>query len=206
MGKSIKKVLLGSVMVLMLIMLAACGNSNVSKPTQKTTTSKKEQVQSKKASRSSVMGTSESSLFSDNRSLESSSMSSASSSRVAVKNLTPQQMGIILAMDQEPEVISDYLGNALWYGVVDNSNGGDDEIKGYNYISTHGDGTADIYWKVNGDVVTFKQLDPNSGDCVADEKLMTKTIPVSQLIQKYYSTPQQQNQVNNDANQLKQGN
>ena len=51
-------------------------------------------------------------------------------------------------------------------------------------------------------MVTFKRLDPNSGDCVADEKMMTKTIPVSELIQKYYSTPQQQSQVNNAANQM----
>ena len=115
-------------------------------------------------------------------------------------------MGILLAMDQEPDVISNYLGNSLWYGVANSSNGGTDETNGYNYISTHGDGTADIYWQVNGDMVTFKRLDPNSGDCVADEKMMTKTVPVSQLVQKYYSTPQQQSQVNNDANQLKQGN
>ena len=55
---------------------------------------------------------------------------------------------------------------------------------------------------MNGNMVTFKRLDPNSGDCVADEKMMTKTIPVSELIQKYYSTPQQQSQVNNAANQM----
>ena len=115
-------------------------------------------------------------------------------------------MGIILAMDQEPDVISNYLGNSLWYGVANSNNGGTDETNEYNYISTHGDGTADIYWQVNGDMVTFKRLDPNSGDCVADEKMMTKTVPVAQLVQKYYSTPQQQSQVNNDANQLKQGN
>ena len=48
-------------------------------------------------------------------------------------------------------------------------------------------------------------MDPNSGNCVADEKLMTITVPVSQIMQNY-STQQQQNQVNNDANKLRQGN
>lgn len=126
--------------------------------------------------------------------------SASSSSTVSAQDLTPQQMGIILAMDQEPDVISNSL--PLWYGVVNNDNGGSDDTAGYNYFTTHGDGTANIYWKVNGNTVTFKRLDPNSGDCVADEKMMTKTIPVSELIQKYYSTPQQQSQVNNAANQM----
>lgn len=206
MKKSIKTTLLGSAAVLMSVSLAACGNSNASKSTKKTTAPKTEKVQ-KKSSASSATSAAESSAVSSSASSKASSMSSASSSStVSAKNLTPQQMGIILAMDQEPDVISNYLGNSLWYGVANSSNGGTNETNGYNYISTHGDGTADIYWQVNGDMVTFKRLDPNSGDCVADEKMMTKTVPVSQLVQKYYSTPQQQSQVNNDANKLRQGN
>lgn len=206
MKKSVKTTLLGSAAVLMSVSLAACGNSSASKSTKKTTAPKTEKVQ-KKSSVSSATSAAESSAVSSSASSKASSMSSASSSStVSAKNLTPQQMGIILAMDQEPDVISNYLGNSLWYGVANSSNGGTNETNGYNYISTHGDGTADIYWQVNGDMVTFKRLDPNSGDCVADEKMMTKTVPVSQLVQKYYSTPQQQSQVNNDANQLKQGN
>ena len=205
MKKSIKTTLLGSAAVLMSVSLAACGNSSASKSTKKTTAPKTEKVQ-KKSSASSATSAAESSAVSSSASSKASSMSSASSSStVSAKNLTSQQMGIILAMDQEPDVISNYLGNSLWYGVANSSNGGTDETNGYNYISTHGDGTADIYWQVNGDMVTFKRLDPNSGDCVADEKMMTKTVPVAQLVQKYYSIPQQQSQVNNDANQLKQG-
>lgn len=207
MKKSVKTTLLGSAAVLMSVSLAACGNLSASKSPKKTTAPKTEKVQPKKSSASSATSAAESSAVSSSVSSKASSMSSASSSStVSAKNITPQQMGIILAMDQEPDVISNYLGNSLWYGVANSSNGGTDETNGYNYISTHGDGTADIYWQVNGDMVTFKRLDPNSGDCVADEKMMTKTVPVSQLVQKYYSTPQQQSQVNNDANQLKQGN
>ena len=207
MKKSVKATLLGSAAVLMSVSLAACRNSSASKSTKKTTAPKTEKVQSKKSSTSSATSAAESSAISSSVSSKASSMSSASSSStVSAQNLTPQQMGIILAMDQEPDVISNYLGNSLWYGVANSSNGGTNETNGYNYISTHGDGTADIYWQVNSDMVTFKRLDPNSGDCVADEKMMTKTVPVSQLVQKYYSTPQQQSQVNNDANQLKQGN
>lgn len=206
MKKSVKTTLLGSAAVLMSVSLAACGNSSASESTKKTTAPKTEKVQ-KKSSASSATSTAESSAVSSSASSKASSMSSASSSSmVSAKDITPQQMGIILAMDQEPDVISNYLGNSLWYGVANSNNGGTDETNGYNYISTHGDGTADIYWQVNGDMVTFKRLDPNSGDCVADEKMMTKTVPVAQLVQKYYSTPQQQSQVNNDANQLKQGN
>ena len=201
MKKSVKTTLLGSAAVLMSVSLAACGNSSASKSTKKTTDPKTEKVQSKKSSTSSATSVAKSSAVSSSASSEVSSMSSASSSStVSAQDLTPQQMGIILAMDQEPDVISNSL--PLWYGVVNNDNGGSDDTAGYNYFTTHGDGTANIYWKVNGNTVTFKRLDPNSGDCVADEKMMTKTIPVSELIQKYYSTPQQQSQVNNAANQM----
>ena len=196
--------LLGSAAVLMSVSLAACGNSSASKSTKKTTAPKTEKVQ-KKSSASSATSAAESSAVSSSASSEASSMSSASSSStVSAQNLTPQQMGILLAMDQEPDILGGSDGSALplWYGVVNNDNGGSDDTAGYNYFTTHGDGTANIYWKVNGNMVTFKRLDPNSGDCVADEKMMTKTIPVSELIQKYYSTPQQQSQVNNAANQM----
>lgn len=204
MKKSIKTTLLGSAAVLMSVSLAACGNSSASKSTKKTTALKTEKVQ-KKSSASSATSAAESSAVSSSASSEASSMSSASSSStVSAQNLTPQQMGILLAMDQEPDILGGSDGSALplWYGVVNNNDGSSDDTVGYNYFTTHGDGTADIYWKINGNMVTFKRLDPNSGDCVADEKMMTKTIPVSELIQKYYSTPQQQSQVNNAANQM----
>lgn len=204
MKKSIKTTLLGSAAVLMSVSLAACGNSSASKSTKKTTAPKTEKVQ-KKSSASSATSAAESSAVSSSANSEASSMSSASSSStVSAQNLTPQQMGILLAMDQEPDILGGSDGSALplWYGVVNNNDGSSDDTVGYNYFTTHGDGTADIYWKINGNMVTFKRLDPNSGDCVADEKMMTKTIPVSELIQKYYSTPQQQSQVNNAANQM----
>lgn len=180
MKKSIKATIFGPAAVLMSISLAACGSSNTSKSMKKTIAPKTEKVQSKKSSVSSAISAAESSAVSSSTSSEASSMSSASfsSSTVSARNLTSQQMGILLVMDQEPDVISNYLGNALWYGVSNNDDG-NTETNGYNYISTHGDGTANIYWQVNGNMVTFKRLDPNSGDCVADEKLMTKTIPVS---------------------------
>ena len=205
MKKSVKTTLFGSAAVLMSVSLAACGNLSASKSPKKTTAPKTEKVQPKKSSASSATSAAESSVVSSSASSEASSMSSASSSStVSAQNLTPQQMGILLAMDQEPDILGGSDGSALplWYGVVNNNDGSSDDTVGYNYFTTHGDGTADIYWKINGNMVTFKRLDPNSGDCVADEKMMTKTIPVSELIQKYYSTPQQQSQVNNAANQM----
>lgn len=210
MKKSIKATLLGSAAVLMSVSLAACGNSNTEKVTKKSTAFKTEKAQSKQETSNSIVSSSVASSLSSQSSARSSLMNSSSnssvnsdsSSKVATKDITPQQMGILLAMDQEPEVIDEYVNdNHLWYG-IDNGNG---ETSGYNFISTHGDGTANIYWKVNGDMVTFKRLNPNSGNCVADEKLMTRTVSVSQLVQKYYSTPEQQSKVNNDVNHLQQG-
>ena len=210
MKKSIKTTLLGSAAVLMSVSLAACGNSNASKSTKKTTAPKTEKVQSKKSSASSASSDSESSAVSSSASSETSSMSSASSSStVSAQNLTPQQLGILVVLNQNPQLLQSLNASSddptgLWYA-SSNDNNTSLELAGFDAITTHGDGTANLYYKLNGNNVIIKKMDPNSGNCVANEKLMTITVPVSQIMQNY-STPQQQSQVNNDANKLRQGN
>ncbi|HJH33197.1 MAG TPA: hypothetical protein K8V68_01835 [Ligilactobacillus aviarius] len=211
MKKSVKTTLLGSAAVLMSVSLAACGNSSASKSTKKTTVPKTEKVQSKKSSTSSANSATESSAVSSSVSSEASSMSSASSSSstVSAKNLTPQQLGILVVLNQNPQLLQNLNASSddptgLWYA-SSNDNNTSPELAGFDAITTHGDGTANLYYKLNGNNVIIKKMDPNSGNCVADEKLMTITVPVSQIMQNY-STPQQQSQVNNDANKLRQGN
>ena len=210
MKKSVKTTLLGSAAVLMSVSLAACGNSSASKSTKKTTAPKTEKVQ-KKSSVSSATSAAESSAVSSSASSEASSMSSASSSSstVSAQNLTPQQLGILVVLNQNPQLLQNLNTSSddptgLWYASSDNNNTSP-ELAGFDAITTHGDGTANLYYKLNGNNVIIKKMDPNSGNCVADEKLMTITVPVSQIMQNY-STQQQQNQVNNDANKLRQGN
>ena len=193
----------------MAVSLAACGNSSASKSTKKTTAPKTEKVQ-KKSSASSATSAAESSAVSSSASSEASSMSSASSSStVSAQNLTPQQLGILVVLNQNPQLLQNLNTSSddpvgLWYA-SSNDNNTSPELAGFDAITTHGDGTANLYYKLNGNNVIIKKMDPNSGNCVADEKLMTITVPVSQIMQNY-STPQQQSQVNNDANKLRQGN
>ena len=211
MKKSIKTTLLGSAAVLMSVSLAACGNSSASKSTKKTTAPKTEKVQ-KKSSASSATSAAESSAVSSSASSEVSSMSSASSSStVSAQNLTPQQLGILVALNQNPQLLQNLNAGSddptgLWFASCNSNNdGSSSNLDGFDVLTTHGDGTADLYYKLDGNNVIIQKLDPNSGDCVADEKMMTITVPVSQIMQNY-STPQQQSQVNNDANKLRQGN
>ena len=211
MKKSIKTTLLGSAAVLMSVSLAACGNSNASKSTKKTTAPKTEKVQ-KKSSASSATSAAESSAVSSSASSKASSMSSASSSStVSAQNLTPQQLGILVVLNQNPQLLQNLNTGSddptgLWFASCNSNNdGSSSNLDGFDVLTTHGDGTADLYYKLDGNNVIIQKLDPNSGDCVADEKMMTITVPVSQIMQNY-STQQQQNQVNNDANKLRQGN
>lgn len=109
-----------------------------------------------------------------------------------IKNITPQQLGIILVMAKAPGI----LDESLCY----------EAGKEYNsIIATENDGSANFSYKREGNQVIFKQKDPNSlppGGCVADEKIKTETIPISQLIDKYYSNSQQQSKVNNYVSKL----
>ena len=162
MKKSIKTTLLGSAAVLMSVSLAACGNSNASKSTKKTTAPKTEKVQSKKSSASSASSDSESSAVSSSASSETSSMSSASSSStVSAQNLTPQQLGILVVLNQNPQLLQSLNASSddptgLWYA-SSNDNNTSPELAGFDAITTHGDGTANLYYKLNGNNVIIKK-------------------------------------------------
>ena len=162
MKKSVKTTLLGSAAVLMSVSLAACGNSSASKSTKKTTAPKTEKVQ-KKSSASSATSAAESSAVSSSASSEASSMSSASSSSstVSAKNLTPQQLGILVVLNQNPQLLQNLNTSSddptgLWYASSDDNNTSP-ELAGFDAITTHGDGTANLYYKLNGNNVIIKK-------------------------------------------------
>ena len=128
MKKSIKTTLLGSAAVLMSVSLAACGNLSASKSPKKTTAPKTEKVQPKKSSASSATSAAESSAVSSSVSSKASSMSSASSSStVSAKNLTPQQLGILVVLNQNPQLLQNLNTSSddpvgLWYASSNDNN------------------------------------------------------------------------------------
>lgn len=208
----LSKSITGVIIVSLALMLGACGHHTVSHTAKKNTTNVSKVKKSSKAIRSSLVMSSitSSSINSEEQNSTSTSQVASkvgsNSNSISAQQLTPQQLGILVTMNQDPALLKGVGGKlggpngGLWYGTPDQGpNSG--ETAGFYCMTTDGDGELDLYYKLDGNNVIIKKDDPNSGSCVADYKMMTLTIPVSQIMRNY-TTPQQQNIVNNYANRI----
>ncbi|MBD5091074.1 MAG: hypothetical protein HDT49_05135 [Lactobacillus sp.] len=181
----IKKKILIATMSLAVLTLAGCGNSQSNN-----------QAKSSASSSQSSSVTKQSASRSTKAQKQSSSTSTANQS-----NLSPQQLGTLVALYQDPDWFKSGVSDGfMYYGTEDGSG---KEVAGYNFVTENGDPTSFIYFKQNGDDVTIKQVTPEGDESVAEASLHTKHITVSRLLSDYYVNQSQKDEVNGYANQLK---
>lgn len=184
--------------------LAGCGNQN--KVPQKTAAPKTEQEVKKDTANESK--TESDTQASDSDSVESSvaTASSATTPNKQATNdpqVTPQQLGTMVAFLQWPDWFKSNLSN-MSYGVCPNNQTGLlSAVNGYNFVTANGDPTSYLYYKKDGDTVTIKYIDPQGSQCVADAGFATRTVSYHNLLQDYYQNQNQKDEVNGDASQLK---
>ena len=181
----LKKRILIAAISLAVLTLAGCGNSqNNNQANSSTSSSQSSSVTRKSASKS------------NKAQKQSSSISTASES-----NLSPQQLGTLVALYQDPDWFKSGVSDGfMYYGIEDDSR---KEVAGYNFVTENGDPTSYIYFKQNGDDVTIKQVIPEGDEIVAEASLHTKHITVSRLLSDYYVNQSQKDEVNGYADQLK---
>ena len=186
--------------------LAGCGNQN--KVPQKTAAPKTEQKVKKDTANESKAESD--TQASDSDSVESSvaTASSATTTNKQATNdpqVTPQQLGTMVAFLQNPNWFKEYLKDGTMYYGTNNPKTvvGGDEVAGYDFVSGNGDPTSYIYYKKDGDTVTIKDVEPHGSQCVADTGFTTRTVSYHNLLQDYYQSQGQKDEVNNDASQLK---
>lgn len=178
-----KKILITSTALIMMT-LTGCGNSQSNSQANSSTSSSQSSVTAQQSS-------------SSNKAQEQS----RSTSTASESNLSPQQLGTLVALYQDPDWFKEYLKDGImYYGTEDGSG---KEIAGYNYVTANGDPTSYIYFKQNGDDVTIKQVIPEGDESVAEASLHTKHITVSRLLSDYYVNQSQKDEVNGYADQLK---
>lgn len=186
--------------------LAGCGNQN--KVPQKTAAPKTEQKVKKDTANESKAESD--TQINDSDSVESSvaTASSATTTNKQAENdpqVTPQQLGTMVAFLQNPDWFKEYLKDGTMYYGTNNPKlvVGGDEVAGYDFVSANGDPTSYIYYKKDGDTVTIKDVEPHGSQCVADTGFTTRTVSYHNLLQDYYQSQGQKDEVNNDASQLK---
>lgn len=186
--------------------LAGCGNQN--KVPQKTAAPKTEQKVKKDTANENKAESD--TQTSDSDSVESSvaTASSATTTNNQATNdpqVTPQQLGTMVAFLQNPDWFKEHLQDGGMYYGTNNPKlvVGGDEVAGYDFVSANGDPTSYIYYKKDGDTVTIKDVEPHGSQCVAGTGYTTRTVSYHNLLQDYYQSQGQKDEVNNDASQLK---
>ncbi|AMV61014.1 Hypothetical protein ADU72_0534 [Pediococcus damnosus] len=117
----------------------------------------------------------------------SSTESSASNSSVTTSKINDKTIGVLVSLMTDPKWFKEYVDGTMWYGT--NYDGHGSKVDGYSYMTANGDPTSFIYYKTNGNIVTYKEWIPRKS--VADGYFRTKTVTLTRLKNDYYSTQSQ---------------
>lgn len=109
----------------------------------------------------------------------------------------------MLALLVEPDWFKEYIGNDFFCYSPAGENPISDAVADYSYLTANGDPTSFLYYKVNGDTVTYKMWIPSDSGTVADGHFKTKTVSLSNLEKDYYVTQSQKDEVDGYVSQLR---
>lgn len=114
--------------------------------------------------------------------------------------LTTQQLGTLVALLKNSDWFKDGVQNGeMYYGI----HYGYGKVADYQYVTTQGDPTSYIWFKRKGNDVTIKMIEPTENQSVAGAPMTTTHTTVTNLINNYYTSEDQQDEVNTYADQLK---
>lgn len=133
----------------------------------------------------------------------SSDSSTTASSTAKTAKVDDKTTGVMLALLVEPDWFKEYIGNDFFCYSPAGENPISDAVADYSYLTANGDPTSFLYYKVNGDTVTYKMWIPSDSGTVADGHFETKTVSLSNLEKDYYVTQSQKDEVDGYVSQLR---
>lgn len=178
-------------------LLTACGSqSSYSKESSSTAA----QSSTAKSSSSKKFSQSDSQIQKASSSSDSSTTASSTAKTAKVDDKTT---GVMLALLVEPDWFKEYIGNDFFCYSPAGKNPISDAVADYSYLTANGDPTSFLYYKVDGDTVTYKMWVSSDSDSVADGHFETKTVSLANLEKDYYVTQSQKDEVNGYVSQLR---
>lgn len=177
-------------------LLTACGSQSSSSKESSSTA----------AQSSTAKSSSKKSSHSDSQIQKASSSSDSSttaSSTAITAKVDDKTTGVMLALLVEPDWFKEYIGNDFFCYSPAGENPINDAVADYSYLTANGDPTSFLYYKVNGDTVTYKMWIPSDSGTVADGHFKTKTVSLSNLEKDYYVTQSQKDEVDGYVSQLR---
>lgn len=185
--------------------LGACGNQSTDHKTSDDSVKSEKTVKSAKSktiNKESITSLSQSSSQVSSLSVSSSTSSSMVSSSSITTEVTDKQLGTMIGFLIYPDWYKDNLSrNDMYYGTVSRDDGSNryGGLKGYSYISAHGDGASFVYYKRNGNTITVKYSDAGATGAVH-----TREISYDNLLKEFYQNQNQKDEVNTDADKMQQ--
>lgn len=177
-------------------LLTACGSQSSSSKESSSTA----------AQSSTAKSSSKKSSHSDNQIQKASSSSDSSttaSSTAKTAKVDDKTTGVMLALLVEPDWFKEYIGNDFFCYSPAGENPINDAVADYSYLTANGDPTSFLYYKVNGDTVTYKMWEVSDSESVADGHFEIRTVSLSNLEKDYYVTQSQKDEVNGYVSQLR---
>lgn len=191
-----KSIVITSVLV-SCFLLTACGSQSSS---SKESSSTAAQSSTAKSSSSKKFSKSDSQIQKASSSSDSSTTASSTAKTAKVDDKTT---GVMLALLVEPDWFKEYIGNDFFCYSPAGKNPISDAVADYSYLTANGDPTSFLYYKVDGDTVTYKMWVSSDSDSVADGHFETKTVSHANLEKDYYVTQSQKDEVNGYVSQLR---
>lgn len=177
-------------------LLTACGSQSSSSKESSSTA----------AQSSTAKSSSKKSSHSDSQIQKASSSSDSSttaSSTAKTAKVDDKTTGVMLALLVEPDWFKEYIGNDFFCYSPAGENPINDAVADYSYLTANGDPTSFLYYKVNGDTVTYKMREVSDSESVADGHFEIRTVSLSNLEKDYYVTQSQKDEVNGYVSQLR---
>ena len=177
-------------------LLTACGSQSSSSKESSSTA----------AQSSTAKSSSKKSSHSDSQIQKASSSSDSSttaSSTAKTAKVDDKTTGVMLALLVEPDWFKEYIGNDFFCYSPAGENPINDAVADYSYLTANGNPTSFLYYKVDGDTVTYKMWVSSDSDSVADGHFETKTVSLANLEKDYYVTQSQKDEVNSYVSQLR---
>lgn len=178
-----KSIVITSVLI-SCFLLTACGSQSSSSKESSSTA----------AQSSTAKSSSKKSSHSDSQIQKASSSSDSSttaSSTAKTAKVDDKTTGVMLALLVEPDWFKEYIGNDFFCYSPAGENPINDAVADYSYLTANGDPTSFLYYKVDGDTVTYKMWEVSDSENVTDGHFETKTVSLSNLEKDYYVTQSQ---------------
>ena len=150
----------------------------------------------------------ESSLTTDDQSSatnDSASNSQSDGLSYDARHLSVQQLGTLICLLKDPDEFKDADNGqpgGLYYGTVPQGSDYGQQFWGIDFLTTNGDPTSYLYFKPDGPNVIIKYVDDDGTTDVANAPVKTESISIQRLVNDYYISQDQKNEVNGYANRI----